>query len=311
MEKVFENGKAVYYSKFRAHVTDHLGKQKTIVLLENKRESERQATKLQSRYDDMRNGLIAPPTASSKAGRRDFADVVAEYLEWGNTNGGRKNNPWSPDYAGKRVFYLNWWKNVLNLKLLVDLYGRLADAEKAVRRLKIQNTGKAPTGKTRNAYIEALVTFCNWVKKRNYLENNPFEGITQYNSNVVNVRRALEGNDIKKLLNSCSRSMSIMYETAFLTGFRRRELRSLDLTSIHIDPDKDIQEIELAEGVDKGRVERQQRMPLEFLKRLIEYGKSGEAKLLYQKAYKRGGQTCVTDADVPENPLLYVPTTAF
>ncbi len=290
------SGKPVFHQRWRVRIVDHRGSRKTFTLSKNKQQAQRQADMIEVREREIRMGLRSVPSAADAANKRPIEDVMKEYQEWGDTQGGRGGRPWSPMNSRKRRFYLKWWREALKLKSLSDLYDRLPDAEKALRGLK----GRA--GKTLGAYKEGLFVFCGWCKERKYMTENPFAGMGKFDIRAKTPRRSMIVDEIIGLLESSQEHKRILYETAFASGFRAGELRSL--TPDHVNVERC--GLHLHADDDKGRKERFQPLPRELVTRLVEYGKTGEAKRLYAKMRAKAGAK--PDENIPENPLLYVPS---
>jgi hypothetical protein len=103
--------------------------------------------------------------------QRRFADAKADYLAWGETQGGRGGRPWGGDHARKRRERLAWWGEQLRLDMVTDLHDSLPRVEAALRELHA--LGRA--GKTIANYAEALAAFCDWALERSYLSADPLK----------------------------------------------------------------------------------------------------------------------------------------
>ncbi len=293
-------GNPVMLPKWRAIIVTHRGDRKKFTFTKNKSQSQKQADLLEAREREIRLGLRPVPSVSEAAGKRAIDDVVAEYLAWGDTQGGRGGRPWSPENSKKRRYYLAWWKGKLKLKKLSDLHDRLPDAEKAIRTL---TTGKdKKSGKTLGAYKEGINAFCHWCKERKYLTENPFDGIGKFDTTPKHPRRAMTLEEILTVLETCPSHRRLMYETAFASGFRAGELRCLTLDHI----DQEACGLRLSAEEDKGRKSRFQPITRNLLARLVAFGESGEAKKRYLAMFRKAGVK--TNANIPENPLLYIPS---
>ena len=100
-------GQPIPLPRWRAIINEWTGKRKMVTLCKNRAEAQRQADTLQARQDDIRNGVVQPPTPARKAAGRPFAEVAAEYLAWGNTQGGRGGRPWSRGHAHMRKTHMD------------------------------------------------------------------------------------------------------------------------------------------------------------------------------------------------------------
>lgn len=254
---------------------------------------------IEAREREIRLGLRVVPSVSEKAKKRPISELMDEYMDWGNAQGGRGGRPWSPMNSRKRRYYLDWWTEALNLKKLSDLHDRQADAEKALRSLKNE---KGRAGKTLESYKEGLLVFCSWCLERKYLTENPFGKMAKFDTRAVNPRRSMALEDIMTLLDNSNEDRRLLYETAFSSGFRANELRSL--TPAHLEEVRCC--LHLHADDDKGRKERYQPISRDLLTRLIEYGKTGRARELYRQNRTKAGEK--PDEQVPDNPLLYVPS---
>src|SRR5438067_989868 len=95
------------HRNWRIKYIDFNGKRKTITGLPSKTETEKLAWKIQAEQDEIRKGLRAPPKESEK--KHLFADIVAEYLAWGESQGGHGGNPWSQVHLRIRRARLEVW----------------------------------------------------------------------------------------------------------------------------------------------------------------------------------------------------------
>lgn len=159
---------------------------------------------------------------------RPVADTVAEYLAWGNYQGGRGGRPWSPKHSHNRRVYLTWWQAKLNLKVMGDLDGILAGTEQALRGLRA--AGK--TGKTTKNYAEALGSFLDWCVRREYIQSDPLKNLGRIDITPAVHRRALTAGEIRRLLNATDatpygQERRLGYELALVSGLRAGELRAL------------------------------------------------------------------------------------
>ena len=291
-------GNPVVYAKWRTVIVDHRGNRKTFTLSANRQQAQKQADMLEAREREIKTGLRPVPSGAEKAKARPYSEVAAEYMAWGNTQGGRKGRPWSKDNADKRQYYLDWWKRELKAETLSDMEYALTRAEKALQKL----AGKGRAGKTLALYREGLFAFCLWCKERHYLNDNPFARLGQFDVSPRSTRRAMQREEIIALLAACPRHRQMLYETAFATGFRAGELCSLEPHSLDVDRCG----IHLSADADKGRTERFQPISRELLERLVAYAKTGEAAEYYARMSSKAGRE--VNERVPATPLLYVPS---
>ena len=130
-----------------------------------------------------------------------------------------------------RQSLLGWWQNKLGLITLADLDGILPRVEEELRDL--QRQGRA--GKTLANYAEALGAFCDWCVQRGYLASDPLKALAPFDTTPTTTRRALSGEEIGRLLEVCVPHRKLLMETAFLSGLRAHELRSLAVDDLDVD----------------------------------------------------------------------------
>lgn len=304
-------GDPVMLPLWRVRIEKH-GRRHNIRLSRNKAEAQKMADGLVMRQAGIKAGLVPMPTPERKTARRTFWDVVEEYLEWGNTKGGRKKHPWSATHARDRRSVLSWWMDRLNLKALADVEDCLPHVEKALAELRNtgrehprqkRRTGGNPlTGKTLNEYASALKAFCQWCthRSRRYLTHNPLDGFENFDSMPSFVRRELEQIELTALLDTAPLYLRLLFETALCSGLRRGELRALTLD--HLSRAKSTLRIDA--NRDKARERRHQILPMRLLEPLLEFARSGEPERLYALHY-RGEKA--KELAIPEKPLLFVP----
>lgn len=202
----------------------------------------------------------------------------------------------------KRRNKLIWWEGQLSLETLRDLQGCLPKVEKQLQWLQQQGR----TGKTVSNYAEALQAFCEWCshKSRKYLAENPLEGLGNFDTTPETERRALTADEIKRLLKVAKRWRRMLYEVAFCSGLRRQELMALTVDHLEVANCG----LRLDAAWTKGRREDFQPLPKRLVGSLTQFINAGTAKQLYNRFYD--GRTESQWTELPENPLLYVPTQA-
>ena len=284
------------HPRWRFQYTDWQGKRHTKTGTRSKKETETLAKRTESYHEEIRCGFRPPPREASVAERRPFAEVVNEYLDWGRAQGGRRGRPWSTGHARMQRSRLTWWKKKLGLKTLKELTGCLARVEKVLRSL--QNTGAS--GKTLNDYAASLHSFCNWCIDRDYMEEHPLKKLKRFDATPKTVRRAITPEEIACLLEVAPEHRRILYETAFCSGLRAKELKSL---TVH---DLDLRRggLHLHAKWTKNRMAGFQPLPSAVLGHLTDFVESGQAAALYRRNYIRHD----TKYEYPEEPLLYVPS---
>jgi integrase len=152
-------------------------------------------------------------------------------------------------------------------------FGALADLRREVlERWLAQRTTEGMSARTRNAYRNALVSFCNWCGETNRLATNPFDAVPKANEKADprRQRRAMAEAELLKLLGVArerpllealtvrkgprkgeryadvrpevrarlellGRERALIYKTLVLTGLRKNELASLTVAHLRLD----------------------------------------------------------------------------
>jgi len=283
--------------KYHGWFIDAARKRKFFTGTHSKAETLRMAERLEDEHRQVRLGYRPAPSTADRHSKRPIAEVMAEYLAWGSSQGGRGGRPWASDHAHNRKRALEWWQETLSLETLADLEGCLPRAEKALREL--QEQGKA--GKTLANRIEALRALCLWAEQRGYLAADPLKGLGPFDTTPQTRRRALSAEEITRLLSTCAPSLRLLYETAFLSGLRAGELRALTLA--HLDTERSGLGLE-AEWT-KNRKPGFQPLPKALVERLRAFAEAGEPDKLYKQAFTLAHHHQPSKA--PKGRLLYVP----
>ena len=291
-----ENGKA--HPKWKYRIVDWDGKRKTATGSTSEAETSKMALQAEARAARIKAGLEAPPTSSHRHRHRPFDEVKDEYLAWGKAQGGRGGRAWSAQHADKRERSLDWWKQRLGLDTLVDLDGILPRAEEALRELQASDHA----GKTLQNTAEALRSFCRWCVTRGFLATDPLKGLAPFSTEPKTIRRALTLTEIKALLEASPEHRRLVYEVAFCSGLRKNELRSLSVDDLDVEGAG----LRLHAEWTKNRKTGFQPLPAALVKRLQAFIATGTAAKLYHTFLKRRDCTL----QVPENPVLYVPSHA-
>jgi len=112
-------------------------------------------------------------------------------------------------------------------------------------RLNAKNTGMSL--ETANMYLAALKNFCNWLKEAKRLVENPVSYLKKWNADKDRriTRRDYSLDELSRLLavakngktfhSMTGEARSLLYRTAFSTGLRWKELRSLTKASFDFD----------------------------------------------------------------------------
>ena len=216
---------------YRLQFTDWTGTRRTLTPPKgtSKRDAEKLFARISGEQLEIRKGFRPPPRVASK---KLFSEALAEYLTWGNTQGGNGGRPWSKVHAKTRPRFLKFWGERLNLVIVGDLEGSLPRVEKTLQDLQKRGVGnrdffKPLAGKTINAYIAALTAFCRWCDDRGYLDRNPLKGLQPFHAAPITQRRALTPDEIRRLLAAADPARALLYELAIFTGLRAGELQEL------------------------------------------------------------------------------------
>ena len=261
--------------KFVGWFMDMNGKQRFFAGTTKKAETEQMAARLEDEHRQIRLGYRPAPKSADKHRATPIQEVVAEYMAWGRSQGGRGGRPWSAEHARKRTDTLAWWVKQLGLTVLSDLDGVLPRVEQALRGL--QEAKKA--GKTLQIYREALGAFCHWGVTRGYLIDDPLKGSVSFDTTPKTVRRAMTVAEIQLLLTKCSPKHRLLYEVAFTSGLRAGELRALRVKNL----DTERRGVYLDAAWTKNRKPGFQPLPTALVERLAEEaaGKAPDDPLLF------------------------------
>jgi integrase len=290
--------------KYQGWYIDYTGKRVFFTGTRSRSGTKQIAERLEDEHRQIRLGYRPPPTAALRYAKRSFGEVAYEYIEWGESQGGRLGRPWGKTHARERRSKLAWWQERLDLKQLADLPGILPQVEAALRQLyTVGRDGRGPglSGKSITNYADCIHSFCCWAQRRGYLEGNPLANLAEFDSTPRSRRRALTQDEIQSLLMVAPDHRQIVYEVALTTGLRAAELRAL--TSESIDADGGV--LILDASWTKNRKPGLQPLPRALLERLIEYGRMGAALEMYGRHFGRKDSNL---DGVPGNPLLFVPT---
>lgn len=231
--------KALPNGKFQGWYFDANKKRVWFVGTDNLKETREMARSIESEHFKVRVGYIPAPKSWSKHSKRDYSEIAKEYLAHGKSKGGRHGKPWDDEYADKMSKALTWWQKRLTLETLADCADCLPRVESALRDLQ---TADDLAGKTLNTRAGYLKSFFEWCSERGYLELNPLDGLTPYDSTPLTERRALTPNEIEKFLRSIeekgtvyAKRRRIGYELALASGLRADELRSLQVKHLDVE----------------------------------------------------------------------------
>jgi len=282
--------------KYTGWYTDARGRQKFFTGTTKKGETLRMAERLEDDHRQVRLGYRPAPKSAEKHKSRPFKDVAAEYMAWGESQGGRGGRPWSKTHARMRRSHLAWWRKRLGLGILADVGGILSRVEKALRELE----AKGRTGKTLNSYADSLGSLCRWCVERGYLLEDPLADFEHFDKTPQSIRRAMTRDEIHALLKAAPEHRRLVYEVAFTSGLRANELRSLSVDDL----DAERSGLVLHAEWTKNRRGGFQPLPKSLIERLSAFAEAGDARELYRRAFARKDATL---EGIPKQPLLYVP----
>jgi len=291
-----KNGKP--HPKWKFWYKDWQGKKANGTGTDDKEETLEQALMLEEKDAKLRRrihlGLCEAPTSAEIAKPRQVSEVIDEYLEQGNANGGRGGRPWGAGHARMRKTHLKFWREHLGLKTIADLStGFYPRVEKTLRKLK--SDGAA--GKTVQNKSEAIHAFCLWAKKSGYLSVDPLDGLNRFDTTPQEKRGTLLSAQIPAVLNASCDHHRLLYEVAISTGLRVGELAALQVK--HLDVKRC--GLTLEASWTKNRKSGFQPLPRSLLTKLKTWVTSGRAQSLYTM-HKEPRQR-----PYPDNPLLFVP----
>src|SRR5687768_5003634 len=106
------------HRNWRFKYMNYLGQRKSATGLPTRKATETLAWKIQAEQDEIRNGLRPAPKESDKP--HLFETIVAEYLAWGESQGGRGGRAWSKVHLCRRQAHLKFWQRRLVLERFSD-----------------------------------------------------------------------------------------------------------------------------------------------------------------------------------------------
>ncbi len=280
--------------KFQGWFTQYSGRRKFFWGTHNRQETLRIARRLEDEHRQVTLGYRPAPKDSERAKRKPVDEVMDAYLLWGKAQGGRGGQPWSAVHFRMKRKFIAFWKDRLDLRTMADFDGILDKVENTIGDLM----GKGLTPKTAWDHADGLQSFCNWCARRGLLEDNPLKRLQKIDTSPRTCRRAMTGEEIRRLLESSPPHRRLLYETAFVSGLRAGELRALEVQ--HLDVRRG--GVHLDARWTKNRKPGFQPLPRALVTRLGEFAAKGEAKRFYAKAHRR------SDGKPPEEPILYVPS---
>ena len=286
------NGKVDKVWRFR--YKDYVGRWHYGTGWPDKRKTFQHASAVEAEHRAIRLGEKPLPSQRPNGFSQPIGDVLADYLKWGRTQGGRGGRPWDNQNAALKEGYLNWWIEVLGLDVLADV--RLADVEKKVQEM-ISSGEFAP--KTVALRVEALRCLCLWALRRGYLQSNPLAGLAKIDAHPLDPHRALNEAEIGALLRVVPPRRRLWHEVALATGYRVSELRALRVCDLDVNGST----LPLGAEFTKNRRDARQPITRSLANRLAEIaqGKPNHALLLDIPSSKawRIFQNDLKAADIP------------
>jgi len=278
-----------YYDKFRFHFRNYQGRLCTGTGTEDEKETRAIAEEIQAEHRLIRQGRLPAPTSADLASKRDYDDVVKEYLTWGRTRGGKGAAGWSQQYGYKQERFLEIIKDGLGFRTMADLPDCMTRLEKFLN-------GLTCGSRYIDAHRAAFSAFCSWCMRRGYLTDNPIKNLSPWSQQVQNPRRALTVEEIKRLLAVAAPERRIVYEIAIVTGLRAGEMKRLAVE----DFDADAGGLHLRAAITKNRTQGFQVLPGRLVERLTSYVSEGTAERLHAAHGK-------LQQHVAAHPLLFLP----
>ena len=217
--------------RFQGWFVDAAGKLKFFTGVRDRRETLRMAQALEDQHRQVALGYREPPKSASKHKAMPYSEATGQYTAWGTAQGGRGGRAWGRVHARMRKSTLTWWGERLNLRTLSDLADCLPRVEAALREL--QSAGRS--GKTLQNCAESLKAFCAWAVERGYLADNPLARLGGFNTTPQRIRRLLDREEVKRLLDVCPADRKLLYMTAAMTGLRAGELAGLRVSDLNPD----------------------------------------------------------------------------
>ncbi len=284
------NGKP--HPRWRFEYRDRWGRKRKGTGYPTKSDTVKLAHQIEADEQAIRLGYKEAPKPAAQP--KKFRTVADEYLDWGETQGGRGGRPWGWRHGLNRRRQMQWWEDQLKPQMLGDLVGSLSRVETLLRSLLRQGR----TGRTVAQYGETLHAFCAWCIDREYLAENPLRRLSSFDITPLVFRRALSREEIFILLDAAPTERRLVYEVALCTGLRANELRSL--TVAHLDVKNS--GLTLDAAWTKNRKPGFQPLPSSLVERLVEFSQTDIAETAYDRWYVR------KDVGIaPKQRLLYVP----
>jgi integrase len=258
------------HPKYRFWYIDAKGKRVWGTGTADPKETLRIARRLEDEQIRIKLNYVPEPKACDKP--RSFAETAKEYLDWGASQGGHGGRPWSSHHLEMRRRQLAFWLERLGITSIQEV--TLPAVEAGLRDL--QRSGRDPknhkkrvpmTGKALHNYSDSIHAFCRWAKARKYLAADPLEGLARFDITPKRIRRALTVEEIQKVLDAAETPDDrLLFEVALCTGYRRGELRALQVKDFS--PQRGT--VSLPAALTKGRKDAVQPIPAQLVEKLTE-----------------------------------------
>lgn len=248
-------------------------------------------------------GYKEAPAIAERHKETAYAEIVAEYIAWGEAQGGRNGYPWNNAHANRVHSQLErFWPKALSLEIMGDLYGIVPGVEKAIQQLI--EAGK--NGKTINLNIGILKAFCNWCIERDYLTDNQLKKVKPVKEEASFNRRAVTMDELHRIVGVITANTDlfgywqVLLPVACCMGIRSNAIKNLTVDDINLDKCQ----LRLQAKTAKNRKESVKAISAELAGLVLEYYRSGKVQQLYDKYYSRKDANKLP----PKGALIYVPS---
>jgi hypothetical protein len=164
------------HPRWRFEFRDYRGRKKKCTGFTSKAQTLKYVRELEAREEAIRKGFREPP--KPKIPDREFKAVAREYLNWGDSQGGRGGRPWGERHSMTRHRHLAWWQKRLGFSMFSEFDGCLPLVEAELRALQ----GKGLAGRTVAQYAESIGAFTKWCHTRHFIENDPLVALTGFDT---------------------------------------------------------------------------------------------------------------------------------
>lgn len=145
-----------------------------------------------------------------------------QYLEWGETEGGKRGHKWAAGHKEHVSKYLDDWIAALSLRTLADIKQGPFDAEKA-------RLAKSLAPNTVNRRVDALKGFQTWAVACGHLQATAIK-TRSLDKTPVTSRGAFALDELQALFGESP--WSLVYRTAYFCRLRRGELAGLTVGNV-------------------------------------------------------------------------------